>query len=213
MIAGIEAYYKGLLLGLIFIVSFGPIFFALLETSINRGFAAAASMATGTMLSDVLYILVAFVGVSTLFENSRFKFWMGICGGILLIIFGIVYFLKKPKIEKVELNETYRIGYWGYALKGFAINALNPFVFVFWFSTMGIVSVEYENSRIDRLIFFAGVISCIYCSDLLKSYIANQISHLLNFRLMVWLNRIAGVVMLYFGAELLYKVFIDGKAF
>jgi len=212
VIAGIEAYYKGLLLGLIFIVSFGPIFFALVETSISRGFPAAAAMATGTMISDVLYILVAFIGVNTFFENEYFKFWLGTCGGILLIIFGVIYFFKKPKIEKVKLSESVQSGYAGYALKGFAINALNPFVFIFWFSTMGIISVEYANSRADRLIFFAGVITCIYGSDILKSYIANQISHLLNFRLMIWLNRIAGTVMLYFGIDLLYKVF-EGKGF
>ncbi len=212
MIAGIEAYYKGLLLGLIFIVSFGPIFFALIETSISRGFPAAAAMATGTMISDVFYILVAFVGVNTFFENAHFKFWLGTCGGVLLIIFGIIHLFKKPKIEKVELNESIQSGYIGYALKGFAINVLNPFVFIFWFSTMGIISVEYASSRIDRLIFFAGVITCIYSSDILKSYIADQISHLLNFRLMIWLNRIAGTVMLYFGADLLYKVF-EGKIF
>src|SRR6185436_10986889 len=104
--AGIEAYYKGLLLGLIFIVSFGPIFFAIIETSINRGFWAAASMATGTMLSDVFYIMVAFLGVNTFFENTRFKFWLGIGGGILLLIFGIIYLFKKPKIEKVELDKN-----------------------------------------------------------------------------------------------------------
>lgn len=162
MVAGIEAYYKGLLLGLIFIVSFGPIFFAIIETSINRGFAAAASMATGTILSDIFYILVAFVGVNTFFENTRFKFWLGICGGILLLVFGVIYLFKKPKIEKVELDKNLQQSYLGYALKGFAINALNPFVFIFWFSTMGIISVEYESSRIDRLIFFAGVTTCIY---------------------------------------------------
>src|SRR5205085_1074390 len=120
--ANLEAYIKGFIFGFAFIVSFGPIFFTLLETSINRGFKPAVAIAIGTLISDTFYIVVAFFGVTAFFENDHFKFWLGVCGGILLLIFGVIYFLKNPKIEKVELTSAKGIGYVGYALKGFVIN-------------------------------------------------------------------------------------------
>ena len=165
MIAGVSAFYHGMLLGLVFLVSFGPIFFALIETSINRGFWAAASIALGTMLSDASYIMLSFFGVTTFLESNEIRFWIGIIGGIVLIIIGGFTFFKKPKIEKVQLISPNGFGYVTYAVKGFLINTLNPFVFIFWLSTMSIVSVEYPTSQTDRLIFFAGTLFTIFSSD------------------------------------------------
>src|SRR5271154_2721702 len=104
------AYFKGLLVGTIFIASFGPIFFTLIETSINKGFLSAASIAVGTLISDSLYIAIAFFGVSFFLESKDFKIGLGFCGGILLMVFGILYFFKKPKIEKIELGPNKGIG-------------------------------------------------------------------------------------------------------
>ena len=212
MISGIQAFYHGLLLGLVFLVSFGPIFFAIIETSINRGFWVAASIALGAMLSDASYIMLSFLGVTAFLESEKIHFIIGIIGGIVLIIIGAFTFIKKPKIERVQLVVPNGFGYFSYGAKGFLINTLNPFVFIFWLSSMSIVSVEYPDSRPDRLIFFAGTIFVIFSSDLLKAFVANKIKLLLNERLMTWFNRIAGSVMIYFGLELMWKVF-HGKGF
>ena len=52
----------------------------------------------------------------------------------------------------------------------------------------------------------------IFSSDLLKAFVANKIKLLLSEKLMTWFNRIAGSVMIYFGLELMWKVF-HGKGF
>ena len=39
----------------------GPVFFILLETSIRRGAKAALAFNTGVILSDILYILIAYI--------------------------------------------------------------------------------------------------------------------------------------------------------
>ena len=206
MIAGFEAFYHGMLLGLVFIVSFGPIFFAIIETSINRGFWSAASIAVGTALSDAAYIMLSFLGVTAFFENDGVKFYVGIVGGIVLLIIGAFTFIRKPRIEKVVLETPNHFTYISYGIKGFFINLLNPFVFVFWLSAMGVISVEYPNSQTDRLLFFSGTLLCIFSSDIGKAFVAGKIKKLLNEQLMIWFNRIAGTVMIYFGLELMYKV-------
>ncbi len=212
MIGGVSAFYHGMLLGLIFLVSFGPVFFALIETSINRGFWPAVNIAIGTILSDAAYVIICFLGVTTFLESDEIRFWIGITGGLVLIFIGAFTFFKKPKIEHVQLITPNSFGNVTYAIKGFLINSLNPFVFIFWLSTMGIVSVEYQNSATDRLVFFSGTLFCIFSSDILKAFVANKIKLLLNQRLMTLFNRIAGIVMLYFGFELMWNVW-NGKGF
>ena len=50
------AFIKGLLFGMGLMLAMGPVFFTVVQTSLQRGFKTAAIVATGVMLSDVFYI-------------------------------------------------------------------------------------------------------------------------------------------------------------
>ena len=52
---------KGLVTGFILSIMIGPVFFVLLETSIRRGVKAALWMDFGVLISDLVYILIAYV--------------------------------------------------------------------------------------------------------------------------------------------------------
>jgi len=199
-----HAYLKGLAAGLIFVFSFGPVFFAVIETSILVGFWPAAAIAVGTLISDATFIIISYFGVSTIMENNTVRYWLGMGGGILIAIYGAISMFKRPKVEHVEINLSRR-DYIGYLLKGFFINILNPFVFIFWFTLMGTVALEgFEGSQ--KLFFFAGVLSTIFSSDILKAFVARKIQKILNPRYMHWVNITAGLVMMFFGVRLIWKV-------
>jgi threonine/homoserine/homoserine lactone efflux protein len=204
----IEAIYHGVLLGLIMIVSVGPIFFAVIETSIRKGFWYAFSISAGTLISDLFYISLAYFGLQALFENEAFKFWIGICGGILLIAFGITYLLKKPDLHAADLHMKKQSSYTAYALKGFLINTFNPFVIFFWLGVLGWVNVNFEDSKANQLLFFGGTLVTIFGADMFKAFIASKIKHLMNPHVFLWVNRVVGLVMIYFGLRMMWKVAI-----
>jgi threonine/homoserine/homoserine lactone efflux protein len=204
----VEALYHGVLLGFVLFVSAGPIFFAVIETSIRKGFRYALSISIGTFFSDVLYISLAYFGLQPLFQNDSFKTWLGIIGGIVLIVFGIIQLLKKVDLHAKDLHLQKKSSYTAYALKGFVINTFNPFVFFFWLAVIGGVTVNYEDSNTSQLMFFAGVLGTIFLTDMLKAFIAGKIKHLLNPTVFHWVNRIVGLVMIYFGLRMMWKVAI-----
>ena len=45
-----DAYFKGMIFGLILVISLGPIFFFLIQTSIEKGFLAGLAVACGTFV-------------------------------------------------------------------------------------------------------------------------------------------------------------------
>lgn len=200
----IHAYLKGMATGLIFVFSFGPVFFAVIETSILKGFWPAAAIAFGTLISDAALIFIAFLGVSTIMDNPDVKYWFGVIGGGTIIIYGIMSMFKKSKIAHVEINVKKR-DYFGFFFKGFVINFLNPFVFIFWFNAMGVVSVEGFEGY-EKLFFFIGVLATIFSSDILKAFIAQKIQKIINPQYMHWVNMVAGAVMLGLGVRLIWKV-------
>ena len=206
---GVGALYHGVLLGLVLIVSVGPIFFAVIETSISKGFWYALSISVGTFFSDLLYISLTYFGLSQFFQNETFKTYLGIGGGAVLVAFGIMYLMKKPDLHAADLHlRKAQSSYATYAFKGFIINTLNPFVFFFWLAVIGSVTVNYENAPASQLLFFTGVMATILLSDMLKAFVAVKIKHLMRPHFFLWVNRVVGGVMIYFGLRMLWTTLI-----
>ena len=63
----LEDILKAIPLGFFLSFMIGPVFFILLETSVIKGFRAAISFDAGVVLSDVLFIMIAY------FSRVEFK--------------------------------------------------------------------------------------------------------------------------------------------
>src|SRR4051812_1428917 len=150
----------------------GPVFFGLLQTSINKGFRQGVMYALGVSLSDISFIFLTYFGISTLLENPAVKNAVSLIGGLVTVIFGI-YYLLKPTLESVpvaDLPKGKRNS--NIILKGFFINFLNPSVLFFWIATVSIVSVQYAENQYRIVSFFFGIIASLFSTDVLKAYIA-----------------------------------------
>lgn len=199
-----ELFYKGFLLGLISAFSFGPIFFSIIETSLRKGVYFAVSLAIGVIASDALIIALSFFSIGKLIHDPALRNAIGAIGGFLLIAFGIYHLLKPvPHPKEVELNPSR--DYFLYVTKGFLINTLNPFVFIFWLSAVSIVTVDPEYSEPERMLFFLAAIGTNFAFDIGKTFLAAQLKHLLTHRMMKIISRSVGVGIILFGLRLIWK--------
>ena len=96
----LEALYEGILLGLVLAFSFGPGFFALINTGILHGFKSGAALAIGIFLSDFFLVIAIFVllyfGGQGVLSSPKNQAFIGVIGGIVLIIYGTFNFYTKP---------------------------------------------------------------------------------------------------------------------
>lgn len=201
----LQAILEGIGFGIMLALAIGPVFFALLQTSMRLGKKSGALMAIGIFLSDLLYILLAYVGVSFLEEHAKeVHIWLGLAGGILLIAFGLVTFLKRVRVYKndetntaLKPNQQFRL-----IAKGFLINAISPFVPFFWIGTVGIISLKPNYETTHRIVFFTALLLTTYGTDFSKSWLADKLSTYLTPRLLSLLNRTAGLLLIAFGIYL-----------
>lgn len=201
-----ELVYKGFFLGLITAFSFGPVFFSILETSIHKGVYFALCIALGVLLSDTCIISLSFFSVGHLIQDNSVKKIIGAIGGFLLLGFGIYHLLKPvPHPHTLQVKNESRWNYLLYLSKGFFINTLNPFVFIYWVSVVSIVTVEPDYSETDRLLFFVAALCSSFGFDMTKSFLAVRLKHLLTHRTMVIISRIVGVAIILLGMRLLYS--------
>lgn len=208
-------FFEGILLGLLVAVSLGPAFFAIVQTGITKGFRYGIYMAMGVSSSDILLVIISYLIGAKLFDDPNNKVYVGLIGGIILIIFGSISWAKKPDIlKKKKYNpetpprDPRPIGY---VVRGFFLNIANPFLFFFWFGALGFVGKNAEPGKIleSTVIFFAGTFATIFATDVLKSFIGGKIKGYLNPRKEILLNKIVGIALVIFGVILIFRTLND----
>lgn len=211
-----SALLAGSLLGFsLSLVFIGPSLFALIQTSIKNGFRSAAIMAIGISFSDIILVLLAYLGAAQFIDNPKVKLYEGIGGSVMLFIFGIYELFQKHEEEKeaeigikavAHINRRLPLMF----VKGFFLNLLNPFVLFMWILWVSTISSRY-NTRQEVLSFFAGTLGIILLLDLMKSLAANRLKKILTFKLMRIIHYVMAIALIICGMVLLINV-LSGKS-
>ena len=204
-ISRMEIIIKGVFSGIILACLIGPVFFTLLQTSIERGFSSGVSVALGISLSDSLYILISYFGLTKFMEASNFQHYMAYGGGIILLLFGLYYlFVKSRKLAHYDSKNIEDASGFRLAAKGFIINALSPMVLFFWLATVSLATTQlgYGSTK-QVLTFFGSIVLTVFTTDVLKAKLADKLRGLVTSRVIRILNIVLGLVMVIFAGKLI----------
>lgn len=195
----LKAIFQGFMLGAVLAIQPGPSFFTLLHTSSKKGFKSGLALATGIFLSDLICVILAYLGIAQLFDNSKSRVMVGFIGGGLLIVFGLVSIFHKKSAAEEKGIEIKAVNVPLYITKGFFLNLLNPSVIFLWILWVGAVSSNKEFTRIHITMFFITTLSIVFFTDILKAYFANKISKRLSHVILRKISVILGVVLIVTG--------------
>ena len=200
-----------MIFGLALCFSLGPAFFGLIQTSLKHGYASGIAMALGIFASDLIYLLLAFFGLSGWLVDEKYAIPVGILGGTLLIGYGIVQIMKKTVVQNVdgELIELKKPTHGSSALKGFLMNLFNPFVIFLWIGAISLASNKLQHNNSLIISFFVATLATVLGTDILKSLASHKIKSYLNEKVIHKVNMLAGLVLLISGVVLIVKVFVE----
>lgn len=201
-----EMVLNGIFSGIVLAFLIGPVFFSILQTSIERGFWSGFFVAAGVSLSDALYISVCYLGIYQVFDNGNVREYLAYMGGVVLLLFGLYYLLIKSRKVTVydgtapQTRSAYRL-----MLKGFVINGLSPMVLVFWLGTVGLATTELGYSTPGSAVpYFAAIVGTVFATDILKAKLADRLRLVFTPAFVRTLNIIVGVLMVIFGGRLIF---------
>ncbi|MFA6277447.1 MAG: LysE family transporter [Pedobacter sp.] len=200
-----EAILLGMGAGLISSFLTGPVFFAMIKTSIEKGFKAGFSLAIGVIISDVILIGLVLYGSQFLVYQESFDKYVGIIGGLFLFAVGIYYLYSKVSIN-YENNTLIKVSKRGYLLKGFLMCILTPSTLMFWIIVSGIISAKL-NSLDEKLFCFFIAMATQLTIDGLKSYYSSKLRYRIKEDALKKLNKIAGIIIIAFAIWLIYKTY------
>lgn len=113
--------------------------------------------------------------------------------------------------EKLDIKrDTKRNGprWYVYLSKGFVMNVFNPFIWIFWMTTVATVSGSdvYNGNEYLVALFFLGTFATVFAIDILKIVGAYSLKRFFTERRMKILNQGTGIVLALCGIALIIRV-------
>jgi threonine/homoserine/homoserine lactone efflux protein len=209
----IEIIIGGIGYGFLLSLMVGPAFFMLIETSILKGVRSALFMDLGVLISDLMYVTVAFLffqEVNALMESDN-RFILKIIGGTCFILFGISNLLKTKVVKSKLVNPTdlTASNHVMMIMKGFTINAVNPGVLFYWLTLLSLLPDSPETIDLSRtntqLIYIAIILITFFGIDVLKILGAKKLQDFLTPGWIRVVNLVLGFVLISFGSLFLIQ--------
>ncbi len=205
-----EDIIRAIPFGIILAFTIGPVFFVLLETSVTKGFKSALIFDLGVMLADILFILVAFFSTNKLIDKIKGDANFLVFGGVLLVVYGFISFLKTSKSFRDIVKEYHRVDiqkkYGKLFLKGFLLNFINIGVLIGWVGFIVIANSLTETKQ-GVVAFLSTILIVYFLVDLIKIVVSKKLKNKLTPRLIFKTKKIIALVILGFGMLLLVQGF------
>lgn len=185
----------------------GPVFFILLETSITKGFRAALVFDLGVVLGDVFFIAIAYLGSYRLIESLKDKPALFMFGGMLMLAYGIISFIKLKKEGKIKYElidkEIIKKKYGSLFIKGFFLNIINIGVLGFWLAIIISVGPKLEMQTSRMMTFFTSVILSYLLIDCIKIILAKQLKSKMTPTNILKVKKGISIILIIFGIVLI----------
>lgn len=199
---------EGIWLGLVLAISLGPIFVTLTQASMEKGALAGFAVGFGVWISDIIILVASVImikEISEVVDSNKFEFWTGILGSAFFLIYGVVMMFTKIKPAEPKNMITLK-SFNAFFFKGFLINTINPFTFIFWVGVLSTYVIGRNTSTENLNILLITIMAMIILSDSLKVLLARYIRHKLKEEHFDYIGKIAGIGLIIFGLILLYNV-------
>lgn len=179
--------------------------FSVVATALSVGFKHAVILSMGIVMGDIIFLLLAIYGLSSIAEHLHWLFMIiKYAGAIYLMYLGVTLWRAKPEIINIE--DSHSPSYQSSLLTGLLITLGNPKVIVFYIAFLptfvnlkALQSYDVALLAIIVASILGGVLICYaYLSANANLLFKNKLSHKL-------LNRCAGSAMVATGASLAIK--------
>jgi L-lysine exporter family protein LysE/ArgO len=198
---------EGFVTGMALSLMLGTVFFAILHNSVKYGWKTGMYIATGVIISDVGFILLAagsteFAGFLTKWNSE-----ISLAGGLILVGLGLFMIFRRNVNMESQISGSRNKSRVYYAINGFLLNVINPVNFFFWLGISTVLTISFEYSFSQKLLFFFATLLAVFITETLIAWFASRISKWVSPGNLRRLNRITGTVFILAGLRLVIYFF------
>ncbi len=207
----LDYLWQGIIVGLSASIPLGPIGVLCIQRTLNKGKISGFVSGLGAAAADGFYAIVAGFSITIIIDSlTEYQTYLRIIGGIVLLVMGYKLIVANPGIQLRKQLKKKGKGLFGDFISIFALTVSNPitvFVFAAVFAGFGIVDKESQFTSVLSLIF--GVVFGATLWWFTLSSVVSIFRSKFKLRRMLWINRIAGVLVIIFGLFVIASIFFD----
>ncbi|MGE5702343.1 MAG: LysE family translocator [Clostridia bacterium] len=202
-------FLQGVVFGLTLQLSVGPVFFALVQRALSRGWREGVKMAAGVTVVDAGYMAASAFGAASLLLIPAVKqvlLWGG--AALLLWFAGKLLRSGEETAAATERIETSSFTY------GMVLTLGNPLTILFWSGVYG--SLLASGSLGGSGSLFRYSLGCAASTFLFlgaTALLAGKISRHISGKTVKRLNQLVGCVLVVFAIGLLYRAWESGPIY
>ena len=196
---------KGLILGFSIAAPVGPIGVLCIRKTIQFGRLSGLLSGLGAATADAIFGVISAFGL-TLISNVLIagQFWLHLIGGLFLLYLGIKTFVTKPVEHSKSITRRTLLGDF---VSTFFLTITNPVTilsFIAVFAGLGLATTN--GDYLDATLLVCGVFLGSMFWWLLLSEGVTLFRKKISLRVMSWINRVAGSIIIAFGVAALWRI-------
>lgn len=201
----LEFFWKGILLGFSIAAPVGPIGVLCIRKTLQYGRLSGLFSGLGAAVADAAYAAVAAFGL-TLVSNFLLagQVWLRLIGGVFLLYLGWKTFIAHPHLQAKEIVRSTLLRDF---LSTFFLTITSPVTilsFLAVFAGIGLSSIQGSYEDAGVLVFGVFLGSAMWW--LMLSEGVTLFRTRISEKVMVWINRIAGLIIISFGVAALISI-------
>lgn len=192
-------------LGLSLAAPIGPINAAVINRGLRYGFFQAWILALGSIIADVIYILLVYLGVAQLVNTPIIQTFLYLFGGFVLIYTGIEGMLTKTSsfVRSSKDSPSLKKSF----VTGFLMSFMNPLSIVFWLGIYGsVLASSIQKFSTSTVVFYTlCILLGVAIWDLTVSVLSSFFRNMVSERFITLVSKASGFVLLLFGIYFGYQ--------
>lgn len=192
-------FLKGLFTGLILQLAVGPVFFFIVNLTLQKSFLNGLAGVLAVTTVDYFYIALAILGVGKLLEKKKFKKIFGLFSSLILIVFGTIMINGIVGKDLSHLATVNSSSFVSSFTSVFLLTISSPMTIVFFTGLFSAKAIEYRYTKPELVIFglstglatFLFMGTSVIVFSLVKEVVPLVIIQILNF--------IVGILLIGYG--------------
>lgn len=205
-------FIQGILIGLFVSIPMGPIGVLCIQRTLQQGRLSGFISGLGAACADTLFASIAGLGmtmVSDFFQEQ--KMYIMLVGAVILIFLGCRMFFRNT-IKQIRTYKCKKTNLLSDFVSVFALTITNPLTIIFYgivFASFGMVQDNFWSLGMVLSGIFCGAISIWF----VLSTFVNIFRKYFCLRVIFYINKIAGIIIVLFGLFAVYNAFspVDEK--
>jgi threonine/homoserine/homoserine lactone efflux protein len=161
----ISIVLNGFFTGLLLQIAIGPVFFFILNLSLQKTVVDGLFAVIAVTIVDYLFITLAVLGVGKLLEKPKIELVMGIVSSIVLLLFGILMMMTIQLTSMSTISNAFvESNYISSFLSAFLLTISSPLTIVFWTSLFATKAIAkgYKQKQLVLFGLAAGAATFVF---------------------------------------------------